>query len=265
MPSVRIEDDAFGDLRFDILATEAGLADADHARGKMIRLWRQCTAENVHTLPEAVVVSVLGSRGVSALIVARLGEKNSHGVRIKGTKGRIEWLANLRKNGAKGGRPIGSKTKTRLEPSGFREPNPLALVTATALAPAQEEEGVCAAKSPHDPAPLELLPTEPPAPFRDRAHDLAAACCEVLNAATGSGYVADSSETLRLARALAKARRTPADVRRVVQDRIAAWGDDPKMRSYLRPATLLAARNFATYLDDLTSRPAETTRQPQVY
>lgn len=129
----------------------------------------------------------------------------------------------------------------------------------------ETREGECAAKSPHAPAPLELLPTEPPAPCRDRAHELAAACCEVLNAATGSGYVADSSETLRLARALAKARRTPADVRRVVQDRIAAWGDDPKMRGYLRPATLLAARNFATYLDDLTSRPAETPRQPQVY
>lgn len=139
MPSVRIEDDAFGDLRFDILASEAGLADADHARGKMIRLWRQCTAENVHTLPEAVVVSVLGSRGVSALIVARLGEKSSHGVRIKGTKGRIEWLANLRKNGAKGGRPKGSNTKTKREPSGFQEPNPLALVTATALVTAQDQ------------------------------------------------------------------------------------------------------------------------------
>ena len=163
MPSVRIEDDAFGDLRFDILATEAGLADADHARGKMIRLWRQCTAENVHTLPEAVVVSVLGSRGVSALIVARLGEKNSHGVRIKGTKGRIEWLANLRKNGAKGGRPIGSKTKTRLEPSGFREPNPLALVTAPALVTAQDQ--ICEPPAPRpangDPSRFALEPEKP--------------------------------------------------------------------------------------------------------
>ncbi len=168
MPSVRIEDDAFGDLRFDILATEAGLADADHARGKMIRLWRQCTAENVHTLPEAVVVSVLGSRGVSALIVARLGEKNSHGVRIKGTKGRIEWLANLRKNGAKGGRPIGSKTKTRLEPSGFREPNPLALVTAPALVTAQEE--ICEPPAPRpangDPSRFALEPERPSKPRR---------------------------------------------------------------------------------------------------
>lgn len=150
MPSVRIEDDAFGDLRYEILATEAGLADADHARGKMVRLWRQCTAENVHTLPDAVVVSVLGAQGVSALIVARLGEKTSHGVRIKGTKGRIEWLENLRKNGRKGGRPAGSKTKTKREPSGFQEPNPLALVLAPALVTAQE---ICEPESPDAPRP----------------------------------------------------------------------------------------------------------------
>lgn len=158
MPSVRIEDDAFGDLRFDILATEAGLADADHARGKMIRLWRQCTAENVHTLPEAVVVSVLGAHGVSALIVARLGEKTSHGVRIKGTKGRIEWLANLRKNGQKGGRPVGSKTKTKRKPSGFQDPNPLALVTAPALVTAQERESE---PGPASPASLPLFGGRP--------------------------------------------------------------------------------------------------------
>jgi uncharacterized phage protein (TIGR02220 family) len=252
MPSVRIEDDAFGDLRFEILATEAGLSDSDHARGKMIRLWRQCTAENVHTLPEAVVVSVLGVRGVSALIVARLGEKNSHGVRIKGTKGRIEWLENLRKNGRKGGRPTGSKTKTKREPSGFQEPNPLALVTATALVTAQGE-GERAAKSPHV-APLVLVPTDPPAPCRDRAHELAEACCNAINAATGSRYRPDSDATRKLALALAKDRRTISEMEAVVADRVSAWLGDPKMAAYLRPATILAPRNFATYIDDLRSR-----------
>lgn len=39
--SVRIEDEAFADERYDALARAAGLADADHARGKMARLWRQ--------------------------------------------------------------------------------------------------------------------------------------------------------------------------------------------------------------------------------
>lgn len=169
MPSVRIEDDAFGDLRFDVLAAEAGLADADHARGKMVRLWRQCTAENVHTLPEAVVISVLGERGVSALIVARLGEKTSHGIRIKGTKGRIEWLENLRKNGRKGGRPKVSNPKTRRKPSGSDEPNPLALVTATALVTAQEREE----PGPATPAALTLFGDQPDPPAPEKPDPVA--------------------------------------------------------------------------------------------
>lgn len=124
MPSVRIEDDAFGDLRYETLAQVAGLADADHARGKMARMWRQCTAERIYILTEAEVCAVLGPRGVSAIIAARLGDQVSRGIRIRGTKGRIEWLANLRENGKKGGRPRKANKETRQKPSGFGESNP---------------------------------------------------------------------------------------------------------------------------------------------
>jgi hypothetical protein len=106
--SVRIEDEAFSDERYEDLAHFAGLADADHARGKMAKLWRQCTLENRHILPRTTVVRVLGDRGVEALIVSRLGEEVEEGIRIRGTKGRIEWLKKLRSNGKfgkLGGRP----------------------------------------------------------------------------------------------------------------------------------------------------------------
>lgn len=119
--SVRIEDEAFGDRRYDRLALEAGLADADHARGKMAVLWRQCTLEQRHILPVEDVNAVLGSRGAEALILARLGETHRHGIRIRGTKGRIEWLRKLRENGAKGGRP---KKKPEGLASGSPELNP---------------------------------------------------------------------------------------------------------------------------------------------
>jgi hypothetical protein len=136
MPSVRIEDDAFGDLRYETLAKEAGLADADHARGKMARLWRQCTAERIYHLSETEVCAVLGPRGVDALIESRLGEQTDRGIRIRGTRGRIEWLEKLRKNGKKGGRP----KKTKAKPSGFQESNPPAPAPAPVLVLAQEEE-----------------------------------------------------------------------------------------------------------------------------
>lgn len=158
MPSVRIEDDAFGDLRYDELAAACGLADADHARGKMARLWRQCTAEKRYVLSRSVVESVLGPRGVDALVLSRLGELRSEGVRIKGTRGRIEWLEKLRNNGKKGGRPRKTNTETKRKPSGFPELNPPALVPAPALVLAQEEEE---GPGPATPAALPLFGDQP--------------------------------------------------------------------------------------------------------
>lgn len=115
MSSVRIESSAFGDDRFEMLARRAGLADADHARGKMARLWRTCTIEQRHTLSADEIAIVLGDRGVEALVASRLGEQTKAGIRICGTSGRIEWLEKLKENGKKGGRP----KKTKRFPSGF--------------------------------------------------------------------------------------------------------------------------------------------------
>lgn len=112
MAAVRLEERSFSDKRFDRLALEAGLTDADHARGKMAQLWRQCTEENRYVLDERDIQCVLGAGGVAALIASRLGEVVDTGVRICGTNGRIEWLAKCRaggqggaKFGKKGGRP----------------------------------------------------------------------------------------------------------------------------------------------------------------
>ena len=62
--SVRIEDEAFSDERYEDLAHFAGLVDADHARGKMIRLWRQCTLEQSHEINPLVAVRFLGPNAV---------------------------------------------------------------------------------------------------------------------------------------------------------------------------------------------------------
>lgn len=107
MASVRIESAAFGDKRYDRLAVLLGLADADHARGRMTWLWRQCTIENRHELDDLDVQVVLGSKGVDALINSRLGERTPSGsIRIKGTDGKVEWLESL-----KGGAEAGGKAR----------------------------------------------------------------------------------------------------------------------------------------------------------
>jgi hypothetical protein len=131
--SVRIEDEAFADERYEDLAHHAGLADADHARGKMARIWRQCTIEGTNQVENQMVMRVFGSGGVEALVRARLAELAgpSH-VRIRGTEGRIEWLQKLRENGNKGGRPKGSGTK----PLGSPDPKPLGSSNGNPPAPA---------------------------------------------------------------------------------------------------------------------------------
>lgn len=90
--AVNVKTKALSDNRFATVARICGLADADHARGKMLHLWEQCTQEQTYTLTDDDVVSVLGERAVEALVRARLGEAVAGGVRIRGTEGRIEWL-----------------------------------------------------------------------------------------------------------------------------------------------------------------------------
>lgn len=162
------------------------------------------------------------------------------------------------------GRPL-VPSRNQADAQSSRDPRETLVKVRETLAPDKDKdrdkEKECAA-GPHATAPLALIPDEP---RHDRAHELAAACCDALNARTGSKYSPDTAETRKLAAKLAKDRRDADDVRRVVDDRIDAWADDPKMRAFLRPATLLAAKNFATYLDDLASRPAEAPRREQVY
>lgn len=116
MAAVRCEEEAFADDRYDDLAVRAGLADADHARGKMLRIWRQCTIENSYFASPDFLRRILGPNGPEALVGARLGELVEDGfVRVRGAQGRVEWLESLRKNGKKGGRP----KKLGPKPSGY--------------------------------------------------------------------------------------------------------------------------------------------------
>lgn len=80
---------------------------------------------------------------------------------------------------------------------------------------------------------------------------------------TGRRFGADSDATLKLARALAKKRHTPDEVRRVVEHKATQWAGDPKMAEFLRPSTLLALTNFENYLDEITAGPVRVGPRPQ--
>jgi uncharacterized phage protein (TIGR02220 family) len=238
--SVRIEDEAFSDRRYDRLARAAGLADADHARGKMAVIWRQCTIEQTHILPADDVTDVLGPNGIVALELARLGERVDTGVRICGTRGRIEWLKKLRDNGKfgkKGGRP-------RRNPQGLGDGNPSGSPSGngdqTPPAPA--------------PAPAPANKEESTSDKPDPGLAFAEKAIAEINRHAGTKYRPDSAAVLKLIKALIRNRHTPEQAEQVIASK-RAWVGDPKMGQFFRPATLLAPSNFANYLADLEAGP----------
>lgn len=103
--SVRIEDEAFGDLRFRRLGVLLGSNEFD-ALGRMAWLWRQATQQATYILSEDEVALIVDP---NLVVQSKLGERVDGGIRIKGAKGRIEWLHKLRSNSKLGG----AKTKDK--------------------------------------------------------------------------------------------------------------------------------------------------------
>src|SRR5690606_20368424 len=71
-----------------------------------------------------------------------------------------------------------------------------------------------------------------------------------LNQRTGSRYRA-VPVNLKLVRGRLQEGHSLADVKAVVDAKFNEWGEDPKMRQYLRPKTLFAATNFSNYVGQL--------------
>ncbi len=74
----------------------------------------------------------------------------------------------------------------------------------------------------------------------------AASVIDYLNERTGKSY-RPVKANLRLICGRLKEGYTVDDMRRVIDLKTEAWGNDGKMREYLRPATLFGALNFAQY------------------
>lgn len=115
---VRIDAEAWGDLRFATLARIMGFADRDHALIKVARIWSWQTEHyspetTTYVIDRDIVESALGDGGVAALVRSRLAEELPEGVRMKGTEGRIEWYWKLRQKSAKGGEATRAKWNGR--------------------------------------------------------------------------------------------------------------------------------------------------------
>lgn len=92
--------------------------------------------------------------------------------------------------------------------------------------------------------PLSGNPDE--APKTDDANEVAKAVIQHLNDQTGSNFRAVESN-LKLIRGRVGEGYSQDEIRAVVDMKCREWGSDPRMRNYLRPATLFNATNFAQY------------------
>jgi hypothetical protein len=99
---VNVDAEALQDLRFRRLGRLLGM---DHfaALGRMIYVWYFCTVRETYFVSRDDLTDLVGVDAWAALEEAELGEVQGDVMRIKGTKGRTDWLAKKRAAGKKGG------------------------------------------------------------------------------------------------------------------------------------------------------------------
>ncbi|MEK1370190.1 hypothetical protein HC014_07250 [Limosilactobacillus fermentum] len=72
---------------------------------------------------------------------------------------------------------------------------------------------------------------------------------DYLNGRIGTSYRASSKTTQRLIKARSNEGFEVEDFKRVIDNKVASWGKDPKMSQYLRPNTLFGTK-FEAYLNE---------------
>lgn len=114
MANVTFDDASRTDPRFVVLGKLLGTSKFD-ARGRMLEVYSYCTENGTHFVSSAMLDALVERESFGRdLVAAELAEAANDGTfRIRGTKGRIEWLARLRKNARKGG----AANRARLKPS----------------------------------------------------------------------------------------------------------------------------------------------------
>ena len=87
-------------------------------------------------------------------------------------------------------------------------------------------------------------------------NNLAVVAVAAINAMAGTAYRADSEQTLKLCRALVKAKITPTQVVAAVEHVGKPWIGHPTFASKIRPATLLQLKRVQEAIEDIAAKPA---------
>lgn len=123
MASVSLEFSAFTDPRFKLLAKEMKI-DHFSAIGRAQAVWMHCIEKNEDTLSEEFIDAAADLDGFCrAMIGFGLAEDMPNGgVRIRGTRGRIEWLGKCRAGKSAGG--IARSKNAKRDGNGRFKPGP---------------------------------------------------------------------------------------------------------------------------------------------
>lgn len=191
---------------------------------------------------------ILWPDGVCLMAHWRVGNKLAEG--RKGTSRYAPRLSEVTETTAKvyeGGPAHGPDSYEVATPS---------LPDSYAVAPNRREENRKEEKglSPHNGTSSvisEIVERPRPDPRREEVR----AVVSYLNAQTGKHFRADSRQTASAIRARLSEGFAVEDFRRVIDAKVADWGNDPRMEQYLRPSTLFRPSNFEAYANQGAAAP----------
>lgn len=95
----------------------------------------------------------------------------------------------------------------------------------------------------------EAQPSDPPSPSPNPLNNICSKAVELLNSLSGSSFRSSTKTTQRLVSAREKDGYSLADIELVIRHQCRLWGNDEKMRKFLRPETLFGSK-FEAYLSD---------------
>lgn len=84
---------------------------------------------------------------------------------------------------------------------------------------------------------------------KDQVKEISQDVVSYLNKMTGKNFRPFTNETMDLIRGLSNRGFTKIDMVHAIDNMVLQWGDDPKMKVYLRPSTLFRASKFENYLN----------------
>lgn len=271
MSCVNIHVYALTDSRFGRLASLLGLTDADHARGKLIHLWMECTLRGETALPQWLVEQHLGPQGPAALIESELarwsrgrGDSKTRPLYLRGAEGRVEWYQRNQEQSSKGGKAraasasrVAGKFASRVAgevtsplSESESESDPKSESEEQREDPQPPKGGVPVFGVELDPRPKRRARGTKPAGFTETERASARVVLDKLGAQNGVRYSATDTHVGLIARQL-RSGITVEDLRAVIGYCALEkqWKGHPKMHEYLRPETLFGPETITKYLD----------------